>query len=491
MPRKLACREGIGDLLADGLPAAAARIGKGAGEYLLTAKGSPSDLHVAPIKTRALAVRGAGGVGVARPRDFLRRCRGLLDSIREAKFYPELHEVGLTRIHDREMRGLYEILGTVWDGGESICEVDFLRENLDRRVGCFACPVACFDGYDIVGAGSGTAKCSPYGDLSWDLRNSDLTVCWQAYAECQRYGLDARAVANVIAWLMELHEKGIIDASDTDGTPMEWGSPEAIVTMPRKLACREGIGDLLADGLPEAAARIGKGAGEYLLTAKGSPSDLHVAPIKTRALAAAVSPIGEDAQVQPFVDGVAARRYVHANDPASFEESIRKYEDRAETEVGIRKAADPRVTDGKAALIRQDEERTHISDMTGVCAWLTPFMGLPADAEVIAEFMTLGLGTTVDAAMLAEAATRVHHLERAFLGRCGLGRGDDSLSKAYYGRLRPGGKPDPELGCSETELETMKDDYYRLLEWDLNTGLPTRETLVKHGLSDVADRLKL
>lgn len=436
---------------------------------------------------KAIAVRGTGGIAVSRPREFIERCKGLLESIRQAKFYDELHEAGLTRIHDHEMRGAYLLLGSDWEGGEAICEGDFLKEHLFRRVGCFACPVACFDGYKIEGAGSGAAKCSPYGDLSWDLRNADLMVFWKSFVECQRYGLDARSLSNAIAWLMELYENKIINDGDTDGIAMRWGSPEAILPMARRLSYREGIGDLLADGLPAAAKKIGKGSEDFLLVSKGSPSDLHVPPIKTMALATAVSPIGEDLQVQPFVGYASARRYIQAKDEVSFEESIKKYRDKTAREVGTGEAADPRVTEGKAALVRREEERTDIVDMTGVCAWLTSFTGLPVDAAVIAECMTLGLGTTVDVDYLTEAATALHHLERAFLGRCGFTRSDDKLSKAFYDRLRPGGRAMPELGFTDDELEKMKDDYYRLMGWDLKTGMPTHETLLKYGLVSPAD----
>jgi len=58
-------------------------------------------------------------------------------------------------------------------------------------------------------------------------------------------------------------------------------------------------------------------------------------------LGSAVSAIGEDAQVQPFLDGVAARRYALTKDKAAFEEAVKRYKDRAEREVGIRNAADP------------------------------------------------------------------------------------------------------------------------------------------------------
>jgi len=440
---------------------------------------------------KAIAVRGTRGIPVARPGAFLEGCQKLLDSIRQAKFYSDLHEAGLTRIHDREMRALYELMGSTWEGCETICEVDFLKEHLYKRVGCFACPVACFDSYNISGVGAGTVKCSPYGDLTWDLRNRDMMVFWRVFVECQRYGLDARSLSNAIAWLMELHEKGIITSRDTDGLAMEWGSPEAILPMARKISYREGIGDLLADGLPAAAEKIGRGAQDYLLITKGSPSDMHIPPIKTMVLACAVSAIGEDAQVQPFLEGVSARRYVRAKDKASFEEEVKRYKDRAEKEVGIREAADPRVTDGKAALVRQDEERTDIADMTGVCTWMTSFIGLPVDAHVLADFMALGLGTPLKVETLIEASLRMHHLERAFNCKCGLTRRDDRVSKGYYNRLRPQGRLMPEINFTEAELEKMKDDYYQVMGWDLQTGMPTRNTLEKYGMADVADCLGL
>ena len=49
----------------------------------------------------------------------------------------------------------------------------------------------------------------------------------------------------------------------------------------------------------------------------------------------------------------------------------------------------------------------------------------------------------------------------------------------------------PEIGVSEAELEKMKDDYYRLMGWNLETGILMRETLEKYGLADVADSIGL
>ena len=107
---------------------------------------------------KAIAVRGRQGIKVARAGEFLDGCRSLLASIREARFYNDLHEAGLTRIHDREMRSLYELLGNPAEECESICEGDFLKKYLHNRVGCFACPVACFDSYNILGVRSGNRQ---------------------------------------------------------------------------------------------------------------------------------------------------------------------------------------------------------------------------------------------------------------------------------------------------------------------------------------------
>ncbi|MFC1994664.1 aldehyde ferredoxin oxidoreductase C-terminal domain-containing protein, partial [Chloroflexota bacterium] len=335
-----------------------------------------------------------------------------------------------------------------------------------------------------------TIKCSPYADLSWDLRNPDLLLLLKTYISCQRYGLDARALATALSWLMELYQNGIISAQDTDGIAMEWGSPEAMPGLARKVSYREGIGDLLAEGLQAAASKIGRGSEEYLLMTKGVPVDTHIPAIKSRGLSWAISPRGEGVQVQPHLDYVAARRYVQASDRASFEQAIERYKERAEQMVGIRDAADPTTTVGKAALVGADEERTAINDMTGVCSWMGSFMGLPVDAESIARAMTTGLGVDITLQTLNEAAARLRHVERAFGVRCGFTRADDTVSKRFRQQLKPGGKEMPELGFTEAELEQMKDDYYQMMGWDVQSGVPARETLERYGLSDVAQRLE-
>jgi len=441
---------------------------------------------------KAIAVRGTKGVSIAEPEAFLSACQKLRYEITQSRFYPDVHNWGLTKVHDKEMRFSYEIIGETFEGPEwdAVSEVEFAKKYLHNRVGCVVCPVACFDSYNLPEAGgAGCMKCSPPGDLSWDVKNPDLKVFWKAFVLCQRYGIDARSLSNILNWLMQLYQRGIITAADTDGIAMKWGSPEAILAMARKLSYREGIGDLLADGVFRAVEKFGKETEDYLLMSKGSLSDIHSIPIKSRALGFSVSQIGADAQTQPVLDTAATRKYLAAKDEEEFQQLIKKYSDRAEREVGVRVAPDPRTTMGKAALVRQNEERTAMCDISGVCSWMTSFIGLPVDIETIANFLTLGSGKTVTVDEVKQAGLRMQYLERAFGARLGMTRENDRVSKAYFHRPLPTVKDHRRIGVNEEELERMKDDYYKLMGLDVLTGMPDRAGLEKLGMSDVADRL--
>lgn len=433
---------------------------------------------------KAVAVRGTNGMRMAHPKAFLNECREVRQRIQDHPVYGVIRH-HYNRQHDHEWRMFANLRGGWKPGTNAVSEEEFSSRHLLKRFGCMACPVACLDGYDIADVGSGTVKCSPYGDFTWGVQNSDHMVMLKAQFDCQRYGLDARSVSGILAWLMELYQEGTISAKDTDGVPMGYGSRDAILALPRKLSYREGIGELLADGLPAAARRIGKGAEDYLRLTKGSPIDVNLPATKGRGLACALSATGEASQSQAYVLDILAGTY--QEDRACFERSLKKHKDRAETELNIRDAPDPRTVVGKAALVRHAEHQAAICDIAGVCSWLTPFIGLPVDPGMIAQAITTGSGTGVTMEALSEAATRLRHMERVFGALRGLNRNHDSVSKGFYRQLNSGVS---ELGLTEADLERMKDDYYQLMGWDVATGIPTQHTLIAHGLDDVADRLE-
>ena len=82
----------------------------------------------------------------------------------------------------------------------------------------------------------------------------------------QRYGMDMVGPAD---FALELFQRGIINSSDLGGIELKWGNGIAVMQLLGKIAFREGIGDILAEGSARAAKIIGKGAEKYAMTQKG------------------------------------------------------------------------------------------------------------------------------------------------------------------------------------------------------------------------------
>ncbi len=153
--------------------------------------------------------------------------------------------------------------------------------NLDKRYGCYRCPVAC-SGYMKAGTGEyeypAGVKRPEYETLSTFgsmCLNNNLESIIVVNDICNRYGLDTISAGCVIAFAIECYENGIITKEDTDGIELTWGNHRAIVAMTEKMAKREGLGDILADGVKVAAEKLGKGADQYAVHIGGQELGMH------------------------------------------------------------------------------------------------------------------------------------------------------------------------------------------------------------------------
>jgi aldehyde:ferredoxin oxidoreductase len=138
---------------------------------------------------------------------------------------------------------------------------------------CLLCPAACKVPY--------IKRDPPLGPCVGEIRH-DNAGGWNANVlipgyDTQLYltpfldnlGLDNEDVSGVVAWLMECFEKGLVKKQELDGIDLTWGNLEAICRIAKKIAYREGIGHILADGLKFAARRMGREAEKYAMTSKG------------------------------------------------------------------------------------------------------------------------------------------------------------------------------------------------------------------------------
>ena len=454
---------------------------------------------------KAIAVRGTKGVNVADQKKFLALAAQLNQEMKNHPGVQLRQRFGHSYKQDMEM--LREAKGKE-PRPVFASDLFFKHRPKIRRAGCFGCPTQCMDLYPVECYGGGSINCSLYVTPFYWVKNVDIELMLELSLMCQRNGIDNVDSMGIIAWLMEIYERGLITAQDTDGIPMEWGSREAIVGMLNKMINREGIGNVLADGFLPAIKRIGRGA-EYANIIKGlTLYDVHtpeeIVPDKGQALGMAMSPRGDTMKVRAvsletnelfelamLFDYGAEHTLEHGElkKDGRGAQWLKQTIARLAKIAGSEKGLEPGVYEGKPEIVAYHEEALLIADCLGTCKNAGVWLNYPFTEKYQAELFSAGTGVETSVEKLFEFARRVRHLERAYSCREGMTRERDVLPERFMDTPIMEG-PHKGVVLETSKFEVMKDRYYTIRGWDLATGIPARETLEKYGLGYVADGLE-
>jgi aldehyde:ferredoxin oxidoreductase len=430
---------------------------------------------------KAIAVRGTGGVAIARPQEFLDQAIQVVKEMKEHPAYQELSNWGTVRgVQMMYGMGFFPVgyfEDVCWDELlEKYPHTDYVQKHSVKNVGCFNCPNRCMNFLSVPGIGKGVASCEPFSGFTGEVWNLDMDVFWEATLLTNKLGMDSSEVAACVGFLMELYHDGLITAEDTDGIPMERGSKEAILTTLRKIAAREGYGDLLAEGQKAAAEKFGPKAVEKLDIVKGlAPHAYEFRAFKGTALMQAVGHRGDPL---PLRGALLEVDWHHAPD---------WFQQVAKEQFGSEEAAIPSSYKGKAMSTIISEHMERVPDSLGICKWLYNLF-IYQDVNIATRFFNLATGKDWDVNYLLKVSERVRNLERMFDVRQGLRRKDDSLPKKFFEVPLSKG-PYKGAVLDREKFEQMKNEYYELRGWDKETGIPSREKLVELGLEDVADEV--
>ena len=176
-----------------------------------------------------------------------------------------------------------------------------MRETILKDTeACWACSVACkrvvqIDEPYSVDPQYGGPEFETLAALGSNCGISDLAAICKGNELCNKYGLDTISTGTTIAFAMECYENGILTEEDTGGIELRFGNAEAMVRMIEAIATRQGLGDVLAEGVKRAAERLGKGASRFAMHTKGLEMPMHEPRAKGMlGISYAVSPIGAD-----------------------------------------------------------------------------------------------------------------------------------------------------------------------------------------------------
>jgi aldehyde:ferredoxin oxidoreductase len=419
-------------------------------------------------RVKAVACAGRAPVALADPDRFRQAVKKQREYIDESILKIGFETFGTNMVADMvNVRGGYPTRN--WQQG-TFAHIDEVSGQavtdrvLVKGVRCYACPVACGRATEIrEGQWQGHQGEGPEYETTNTLGAmcgvSDLSAITMANYLCNEYGLDTISAGATIAFAMECYERGILTKEQTDGQPLEFGDADLVVELITRIALREGIGDLLAEGSTAMARRLGQGSEHFAMQVKG----LELPAYDPRA--AKITGLG---YVTANRGGDHMTGYVQG--PTFIDVPFLIVDDSS-----IR---DPFVANPQEVPVLVDMENAlTVFDAIGGCK----FMGILLTAEDIVELIVSATGWNLTVEEFRTSGERIYNLTRAFCVREGIRREHDVLPGRLMEDPLPDGPAQGMVNDRET-MEMMKDAYYELRGWDSATGIPTPEKLLELNL---------
>ena len=338
---------------------------------------------------------------------------------------------------------------------------------LVNRGTCHACAVACKREVEVpeldVTPEYGGPEYETIGAHGSVLGIGNLKQISLANKLCAQYVLDSISTGMVIAFAMECYENGIISSEDAGGLELNFGNEKAAIELIDMIARREGIGDLLAEGVKRAAEKLGNGAEQYAMHVKGQELPMHEPRGKrTLALAYSTSATGADHMEAP-------------HDP--FFESFDPQGTGAMSAMGFIEPVD-RLDMGpkKVKAYYYAQLVWGLYDTVGMC----DFVGEPINALPLGKLVDCVEAVTgwpVSLWELIKVSERANNMKRVFNVREGFGPDDDCLPERMFQPLENGALEG--VAIDREEFARMLEMYYDMAGWDRKSGFPSPAKLAE------------
>jgi aldehyde:ferredoxin oxidoreductase len=347
-----------------------------------------------------------------------------------------------------------------WEEATAVSGQTIYGKYLIRHTHCYACPIGCGKEIEVAegdyrsprGEGVEYETLAGFGGMT---RNANAESAILANSLCNRYGLDTISTSSVIAFAMEAFERELIGPADTGGVELRFGNADAILAMIEKIAYRRELGATLAEGVREAARRLGNGAADFAVHIKGLEIAYHD-PRSFTSMAvnfATANRGGCHLEALSYWNGYG----IHQPD-LGYPETLPRLESGAEQ--------------AKMAYDYQNYLSTY--NPLGLCKFIVKGVVGP---ERLAQIVNTALGWNWSIGDVLLVGERLFQLKRLVNLRLGVTSADDTLPKRLLTEPRPSGS----AAGVVPNMEVMLPIYYQLRDWD-ETGSPRRARLEQLGL---------
>jgi aldehyde:ferredoxin oxidoreductase len=346
-------------------------------------------------------------------------------------------------------------------GAEKISGRTMAKTILKKRYFCGQCIIGCGRTIHVTegpykGVEGGGPEYETVGMLGTNCMVENLEAVAKANELCNRYGIDTISTGSSIAFAMEAYERGLISRQQAGGLAITWGDPDVLIEMVRKIAFREDVGHLLAEGIQRAAAGLGETAAEFAVHVRGLDFPAHdPRNVYSTGLQFATSPRG----------ACHLSSFTH-----DFDGNCRM------PELGYSEALDRFDPKGKGELVAKFQNLMSQFDSLTGCKF-TLYGLTDQSITTIVQWLNLVTGWDVTVEEFLETGSRIFNLKRMYNVRLGQSRKDDTLPPRILTHMRGAG----EAAHTLPPLGLMLSDFYAYRGWD-EFGIPTKETLDKLGL---------
>jgi aldehyde:ferredoxin oxidoreductase len=279
-----------------------------------------------------------------------------------------------------------------------------------------------------------------------------------------------------IAFACECFQEGIISKADTDGLELRFGDADLMIQLLEMIARREGVGDLLAEGVARLAKKWQVEDAICNLAVKGQEISMHDPRVKVGVgIGFAVSTYGADhmtaAHDNVFVDEKSFA--LNAVKPLGI------YKPMPATEITAEKVRNYKIL----------ENFWRTLDALGLCVFgYAPRGVMPIDTMV--RCLNAITGWEASLFELMRAGERGTMIARAFNSREGFSANNDRLPQRLFDPKPDGANAGKNIFKEEDFNEAIRL-YYDMIGCDPETGRPHRGKLLELGLEWVEASLNV
>ena len=439
---------------------------------------------------KAIAVYGTKDVYIAKPPQFIELCEYILERAEPLRNYFRFKHASGETVQGFAAWGSFGNAETMPSGlgFEDIGKIymDFANKFRVREPACYNCPFRCTQTISLPGVGYVPLKCQAWYGFIFACKLLDFTFGVKCHDLCIRYGLDFMSTSQSIAFAIDLYEKGILTKQDTEGMHLEWGNAELAFSLIGKIARREGIGDILANGVYQAAHLIGRGAEKYAHHVKKLELMLDTLRHPYYSVVTATSEradghtSGTGSLYPSSWYGMERDEYIKGG-WWLFPDEFEKYVD-VNYEVEY---------EGLAEVTAYAENIKTLADLTGLCWFYLGFYPFnPIKLNTIVKLISAATGMDIDETKAMKIADRTRTLIRANNVRLGIRRKDDALPEKFFQESPSDYQKQAGLmKLDHDKVDKELDEYYQLRGWN-SEGIPSKQRLEELGLDDVRQDLE-